>query len=67
MSNIREVKSLKMHMGRLAHGSDLYNEITNFCVDKKIFLGKVEALGAVKRARLASYNQTSQAYNFFRY
>ena len=65
MAIIREVKAVKMFMGKLAHGVDLLEEITKICVDQDICLGSVEALGAVKKARLGYYNQQDQEYCFF--
>lgn len=65
MAVIREVKAVKMFMGKLAHGADLLDEITKICVDQGICLGRVEALGAVKKARLGYYNQQDHEYLFF--
>jgi len=65
MAKIREVKAVKMFMGKLAHGVDLLEEITKICVEQDICLGSVEALGAVKKARLGYYNQQDQEYCFF--
>ncbi len=52
-------------MGRLSHGGDLLEEISNMCLKENIQLGWFEALGAVKRARLAFYNQETHEYEFF--
>jgi len=65
MAIIYEVKAVKMFMGKLAHGADLLEEITKICVDQDIYLGRVEALGAVKKARLGYYNQQNQEYHIF--
>ncbi|GAX62205.1 DNA-binding protein [Candidatus Scalindua japonica] len=65
MAIIREVKAAKLLMGKLAHGADLLEEITKICVDHDIYLGRVEALGAVKKARLGYYNQHVQEYHFY--
>lgn len=65
MAIIYEVKAVKMFMGKLAHGADLLEEITKICVDQDICLGSVEALGAVKKARLGYYNQQDHEYHFF--
>ena len=65
MATIREVKAVKMFMGKLAHGADLLEEITKICIDQDICLGRVEALGAVKKARLGYYNQQDHEYLFF--
>ena len=65
MAVIREVKAVKMFMGKLKCGVDLLEEITRICVDKNIHLGRVEALGAVKKARLGYYNQKEREYHFY--
>ncbi len=65
MATIHEVKTVKMFMGKLAHGADLLEEITTICVDQNIYLGRVEALGAVKKARLGYYHQQRREYDFF--
>jgi hypothetical protein len=35
MATIREIKAMKMFMGKLSHGADLLEEITNICVDQE--------------------------------
>ncbi len=64
MAKIREVEAVKMFMGKLSHGADLLEEITKICVDQDICLGSVEALGAVKKARLGYYNRQDHEYQF---
>jgi hypothetical protein len=54
-----------MFMGKLEFGADLLEEITRICVDRDIHLGWVEALGAVKKARLGYYNQKEREYHFY--
>jgi predicted DNA-binding protein with PD1-like motif len=65
MAMMKRVKPKEVFMGRLSHGGDLLEEITNICQEEKIQLGWFEALGAVKRARLAFYNQETHEYEFF--
>jgi predicted DNA-binding protein with PD1-like motif len=65
MAVVREVKAVKMFMGKLECGADLLGEITRICVDRDIHLGRVEALGAVKKARLGYYNQKEREYHFY--
>ncbi len=65
MAIIYEVKGVKMFMGKLEYGVDLLEEITRICVDKDICLGRIEALGAVKKARLGYYNQHNREYQFY--
>jgi hypothetical protein len=65
MAMMKKVRPREVFMGRLSHGDDLLEEISNICLRENIQLGWVEALGAVKKARLASYNQETHAYEFF--
>ena len=62
---MKRVKPREVFMGRLSHGGDLLEEISNMCLRENIQLGWIEALGAVKRARLAFYNQETHEYEFF--
>lgn len=64
MATLREVKHVRCLMGRLAHGKDLLEELTSVCEKEEVRLGRVEALGAVKRARVGFYNQESREYEF---
>jgi predicted DNA-binding protein with PD1-like motif len=43
----------------------LLEEISNICLKQNIQMGWFEALGAVKRARLAFYHQETHEYEFF--
>ena len=52
-------------MGKLTYGADLLEELTEVCRKEKVQLGRVEALGAVSRARLGFYNQQTREYQFF--
>ncbi len=65
MAKIREVNATKTFMGKLSHGADLLEEITKICIDQDICLGRIEALGAVKKARLGYYNQQDHEYHYF--
>ena len=65
MSTIKKVKIKEIIIGRLEHDRDLLEEITDICINEKITLGRIEALGAVKRARLAFYDQSAKKYRFF--
>jgi predicted DNA-binding protein with PD1-like motif len=62
---MKRVKPKEVIMGRLTYGGDLLEEISNMCLKENIQLGWFEALGAVKRARLAFYNQETHEYEFF--
>ena len=60
-----DTKHARRIMGRLAHGKDLLEELTAVAEQEGVTLGRVEALGAVKRARLGFYNQEEREYEFF--
>lgn len=64
MTIIREVKPSRVVMGRLDTGCDLLDDLTNLCQDQGVRLGRVEALGAVMKARIGYYNQVSMEYEF---
>ncbi|MFW5908573.1 MAG: PPC domain-containing DNA-binding protein [Desulfosalsimonas sp.] len=66
MAKLKSVTSKKLYMGRLKHGADLLEEITKACKKENIKLGRVEAIGAVKKARLGYYDQKTREYGFFR-
>jgi predicted DNA-binding protein with PD1-like motif len=51
-------------MGRLTYGDELLEKISDMCMKENIQLRWFEALGAVKRARLAFYNQETHEYDF---
>jgi len=64
MALYEELKPVKTFMGKLEHDGDLIGELTKICHDNKIKLGKVEAIGAVKKARIGYYDQDERKYNF---
>lgn len=65
MSFIKKAKLSDIFIGRLDHGTDLLEEITDICRNNDIRLGRVEAIGAVRKARLAYYDQHTFEYRFF--
>lgn len=65
MATYREVSHARCVMGRLAHGKDLLEELTSVAAELGVRLGRVEAIGAVRRARLGFYNQEEREYGFF--
>jgi predicted DNA-binding protein with PD1-like motif len=67
MATLKETRPVATFMGRLAHDADLLDEITRFCLEKDIRLGRIEALGAVKKARLGFYDQTTRTYDFLEF
>ena len=64
---IKSIKLSKMYIGRLTHGSDLLQEITDLCINKNIKLGRVEGIGAVQKARVGYYNQTAREYQYIEF
>ncbi len=65
MPTAREMTPVRTFLGRADHGADLLEELTGFCAANGITLGRVEAIGAVKTARLGYYDQNAQEYRFF--
>jgi len=64
MTALKKIKWESIFMGKLDYGTDLYEEILKICQDKNIRLGKVEAIGAVKKARIGYYDQNKGEYRF---
>ncbi|MGA9363177.1 MAG: PPC domain-containing DNA-binding protein [Bacteroidota bacterium] len=49
-------------MGQLPMGADLYESISKICTEEDIKIGRVTALGAVKQAAVAYYDQKKKVY-----
>jgi predicted DNA-binding protein with PD1-like motif len=64
MTTYKEIKLEKKFMGRLRYGCDLLEELNNICRARDIRLGKVEAIGAVQKAKIGFYNQETRVYQF---
>lgn len=64
MTELKKVGSGKILMGRLDHGCDLVEALTQICLAENITLGRIEAIGAVQSARIGYYNQKSREYRF---
>jgi predicted DNA-binding protein with PD1-like motif len=62
---MKPVERGRLLIGKLDHGADLLEEITAICRDGGILLGRVQAIGAVQKVRLAYYNQQDKTYEFF--
>jgi predicted DNA-binding protein with PD1-like motif len=54
-------------MGRLSHGADLLDELTQICTENDVQLGRVEGIGAVQKARVGFYNQEKREYEFMEF
>ena len=64
MTIMKNIRSRELFIGKVSYGGDLLEEITNVCRKENIRLGRVEALGAVQRARLGFYHQQTHEYQF---
>ena len=62
MAEYKEIKAGKRFMGRLRHGADLLEELTAVCQKHGIKLGRIEGLGAVRKACIAFYDQQAREY-----
>ena len=56
------VTSGRAFVGRLETGSDLVEEIERHCAEQGITAAQVTAIGAVRRARFAYYEQDAHQY-----
>ncbi len=63
---IRTLKPVGILMGRLPYGADLLASLNQICAEKKITLGRIEAIGAVQEARLQYYDQGKKQYQNLR-
>ncbi len=64
MSASKQVRSKKIIMGKLNHGCDLLEELTEICKTHHVRLGRVQAIGAVQKACIGFFNQQTQKYQF---
>jgi predicted DNA-binding protein with PD1-like motif len=64
MASMIKVKTRDLFMGRLDNGTDLLEELTGICRKENVRLGRIEALGAVEKARLGYYDQQTHEYRF---
>ncbi len=53
----------RTYIGRLPQGADLLESITKICKEENIKIGKITAIGAVKKAVIAFYNQVEKKYD----
>lgn len=65
MGTLIESNAVKTCIGKLSHNADLLEELNAFCTAHNITHGWIHALGAVKKVRLAYYDQKKQVYRFF--
>jgi uncharacterized protein len=57
-----EATAGRAFVGRLETGSDLVIEIERFCAEQGVLAAQVTAIGAVRRARYAYYEQDDHRY-----
>lgn len=62
---LREVSPSRILIGKLYRGEDLLERLTAVCREKGVRLGRIEAVGAVERARVGFYDQRMRTYGFF--
>ena len=64
MSVMKPITPKATFIGRLKHDADLLEALTGICNENKIMLGRVEAIGAVKKAVIGYYHQDTREYEY---
>ena len=64
MSVYKTVEFKRLIMGKLSHGGDLLEELTDVCKKENVVLGTIQAIGAVQKACIGYYNQHERKYQF---
>ena len=64
MTSFNTIRSGEKIMGRLGFGCDLLEELNRVAREREITLGRIEALGAVQKARIGYYDQNDRVYQF---
>jgi hypothetical protein len=67
MAKMAAVERGAVFMGRLPHGSDLLEELTTICRDQGFSCGRIEAIGAVQKASIGYYDQSSRTYEYMQF
>ncbi|MBF0446127.1 MAG: DNA-binding protein [Magnetococcales bacterium] len=62
---MQQITTTRTFMGGLDHNDDLLESLTKICTNEGIKLGRVEAIGAVKKAALGYYDQDKKEYSYF--
>lgn len=65
MTEFKTVHSREIVIGKLGYGCDLLKELTDIATVHSIKLGRIEAIGAVQKARIGFYNQEARSYQFY--
>jgi uncharacterized protein len=58
------VRAGRAVLGRIGFETDLLEELARVCREESIRLGRVEAIGAVRRACLGYYDQDAREYRY---
>lgn len=61
-TGFQELSAGRGFVGRLPTGSDLTGEIERFCAEHNVLAGQVTAIGAVRHAAFAYYDEETQRY-----
>ena len=61
-TGFQELTSGRGFVARLPTGSDLIGEIERFCLEHDVLAAQVTAIGAVRHASFANYNQEEKRY-----
>lgn len=64
MGNVQKIRQKERFIGSLAYGEDLLQGITDLCIMHGVVLGRVEGIGAVKKACIGFYDQEKKEYGF---
>ena len=64
MTIYQTIKPAQILMGKLSCGCDLLEELTAVCAAEGIRLGRIEAIGAVRKAKIGFYDQKQRVYQF---
>lgn len=59
---LREYKIKRIFQGRLFRGEEILSSITNIAKEKGITAGIVNGIGAVERAKIGYYDQSTRKY-----
>lgn len=61
---LKRVRAKDVLLGRLQRGDDLLEALTEVVRREGVRLGRIEAVGAVEKARVGYYDQTTYAYRY---
>ncbi len=64
MTEYQRITSGEIFMGRLSCGCDLLQELTKIGTERCVRLGRIEAIGAVRKAHIGFYDQELRRYRY---